>query len=349
FGQTDSTTNGIRVVQASGSPVRADDANSADELLGATVYVNEGTNAGRTYTCSAPGPIDLGTTPLPFTLSGDVSTIVTKTVTGAGLATGGGPISGDPIITVGKATTKTVLDKSVDTQAVTPKAVDAKLESQFGEVFTDERYAKVLWADASGVPIALEHEGTVWARPSSLITDEYWEAAIIDANGVVIMGKPYDSAFMMGPFYDSTAKIDNAAAYVDGSGNAVALTDRVIQLTFGEVVPVAVQIQGTNAVYKMVTGSTVTSVAEDLLANTTLTTGFTKVIYEVYYGQSLSTGGATGAAVTTSAFLPGRVVMPNGGIRPLGTSQDGNYATTPLPRDNIKSWVDAFERTEGNA
>src|SRR4051794_7585517 len=42
--QSTASQNGIYVVQASGAPVRASDADSSAELLNATVYVSEGTS-----------------------------------------------------------------------------------------------------------------------------------------------------------------------------------------------------------------------------------------------------------------------------------------------------------------
>ncbi len=66
-------------------------------------------------------------------------------------------------------------------------------------------------------------------------------------------------------------------------------------------------------------------------------------------GQSLSNGGAAIPAITVTPPLPGRVVMYNGGVRVLGTSQDSSYPTTPVPDLNLLSWVDAVERTDGNA
>jgi hypothetical protein len=55
--QTTQAENGIYVVQASGAPVRASDANTTVELNNATVYVTSGTvNAGREYTQTTANP-----------------------------------------------------------------------------------------------------------------------------------------------------------------------------------------------------------------------------------------------------------------------------------------------------
>jgi hypothetical protein len=81
--QTDQTKNGIFVVQASGAPVRAIDADDDAELPAATLIVLEGTvNAGTQWTCNNP-TVTLGTTNITFvqsnagatTYAGDETTI----------------------------------------------------------------------------------------------------------------------------------------------------------------------------------------------------------------------------------------------------------------------------------
>jgi hypothetical protein len=55
--QSTASENGIYTVNASGAPTRANDANSAAEMLQATVTVQEGTtNADTTWTCSTNAP-----------------------------------------------------------------------------------------------------------------------------------------------------------------------------------------------------------------------------------------------------------------------------------------------------
>jgi lysophospholipase L1-like esterase len=72
--QSTASQNGIYVVAASGTASRSTDADSAAEMVGATVYVREGsTNLGRRYTCNTPSPITLGTTALTFVLAGEDS------------------------------------------------------------------------------------------------------------------------------------------------------------------------------------------------------------------------------------------------------------------------------------
>lgn len=70
--QTDATVNGIYVVQASGAPVRATDADTGAELLGATVFVRVGTvNKGITYTCSNTTAPSVGVDNIVFVLTNE--------------------------------------------------------------------------------------------------------------------------------------------------------------------------------------------------------------------------------------------------------------------------------------
>lgn len=69
--QTTQSENGIYIVAASGAPTRAPDADSAAELVNATVYVSQGTTQADTaYTQTANAPITLGTTALTWTTVG---------------------------------------------------------------------------------------------------------------------------------------------------------------------------------------------------------------------------------------------------------------------------------------
>lgn len=67
--QATASENGIYVVAATGAPTRASDANSAAELRGATVYVEEGTaNADTVWNQTTNATITLGTTNLVWAL-----------------------------------------------------------------------------------------------------------------------------------------------------------------------------------------------------------------------------------------------------------------------------------------
>ncbi len=59
--------NGIYVVNASGAPTRADDANTGAELVNAALYVSEGTvNADTQWVCTTNATITVGSTALVF-------------------------------------------------------------------------------------------------------------------------------------------------------------------------------------------------------------------------------------------------------------------------------------------
>src|SRR5919206_241289 len=77
--------NGLYVVNASGAPTRATDADSAAELFqGWQVFVREGTiNANRVYLHTTPAPITLGSTDLTFAQlgGGGLSEVLANTVT----------------------------------------------------------------------------------------------------------------------------------------------------------------------------------------------------------------------------------------------------------------------------
>lgn len=66
--QTNGAENGIYIVNASGAPTRATDANSSAHMVpGLMVYVREGTINGKgTWKLTTTGTITLGTTPLTF-------------------------------------------------------------------------------------------------------------------------------------------------------------------------------------------------------------------------------------------------------------------------------------------
>jgi hypothetical protein len=68
--QTTQSENGIYIVNATGAPTRASDADLSAELNNATVYVTTGTvNAGREYTQTTPNPV-IGTSSIVWSQKG---------------------------------------------------------------------------------------------------------------------------------------------------------------------------------------------------------------------------------------------------------------------------------------
>ena len=92
--QATASENGIYVVAASGAPTRAANADTADSLLGAAIFVEEGTaNADQAFVCTTDAPITVDTTDLTFvrfTGLGTVTAGAGLTKTGDTLAAGAG-------------------------------------------------------------------------------------------------------------------------------------------------------------------------------------------------------------------------------------------------------------------
>jgi len=65
--QSTQSENGIYIVNSSGAPTRATDADSAAEIYGAAVFVTNGTaNGGKRFVCSTQAPITLDSTGITF-------------------------------------------------------------------------------------------------------------------------------------------------------------------------------------------------------------------------------------------------------------------------------------------
>ena len=78
--------NGIYIVQASGAPVRASDADSFSELVSAAVFVEQGTaNADRMFYCTSDAGGTLGSTAVTFVNFG-----TTTVIAGNGISVSGG-------------------------------------------------------------------------------------------------------------------------------------------------------------------------------------------------------------------------------------------------------------------
>jgi len=81
--------NGIYIVAASGAPARATDADTGAELVGAAVFVEEGSTLADTLWVNQTSPITLGTTALTFAQIG----AGTSYTAGAGISVAGNVIS----------------------------------------------------------------------------------------------------------------------------------------------------------------------------------------------------------------------------------------------------------------
>lgn len=156
--QTTQSENGIYVVQASGAPVRATDADSATELPQATVFVQEGTTLADTaWVLTNNGAIVVGTTALVFaqfggggvytagnglTLSTNTFTVVANT----GIIVNGSGVGADFTILVKKfavsigdgSTTALTVTHSLGTKDVIVAIYD---NSTFDEIIADINHA----------------------------------------------------------------------------------------------------------------------------------------------------------------------------------------------------------------
>lgn len=113
--QTTQSENGIYVVAASGAPTRATDADSAAELVNATVYVSEGTaNADTAWTQTANAPITVGTTALTWAQVGGNSGFTTA---GNGLTSTGTTVD----VVGGTGIIANANDVAIDTAVVVRK------------------------------------------------------------------------------------------------------------------------------------------------------------------------------------------------------------------------------------
>ncbi len=113
--QTTQTENGIYVVAASGAPTRAVDADSAAELVNATVYVSEGTTLADTaWTQTTNAPITVGSSNLVWAQVGGSSGF---TVAGNGLTSSGGTVD----VVGGTGIVANANDVAIDTAVVVRK------------------------------------------------------------------------------------------------------------------------------------------------------------------------------------------------------------------------------------
>jgi len=160
--QADGTENGIYVVEASGAPTRATDADTAAEITASfAVFVEEGTvNADSGYTLTNNGTVTIGTTALVFTQFTGLGQItagngLTKTantldvIAGLGIVSNANDVAIDTAVVVrkyataigdGSATSITVTH-NLNTRDVTVGVYSAT--STYDEVMCDVQHATV--------------------------------------------------------------------------------------------------------------------------------------------------------------------------------------------------------------
>ena len=102
--QAAGAANGVYVTPAAaGTATRAQDADAAAEMQGATFYVREGAAKGQEWRCNTPAPITLGTTALTFVLNDETNTtgLADATVTATSYSNLGGQGDRRTLINVG--------------------------------------------------------------------------------------------------------------------------------------------------------------------------------------------------------------------------------------------------------
>lgn len=129
--QSAPAANGIYVVQASGAPVRATDADSVAELIGAAVLVSAGTaNAGTAWTCNNTDAdlVTLGTDAVTFAQIPGVSVLTVLSTAISDSSTVGRSI----ITAATAAAAMTVLGISADAQSLITSANLAAMKTYLG-------------------------------------------------------------------------------------------------------------------------------------------------------------------------------------------------------------------------
>lgn len=137
--QTNGSENGIYIVNATGAPTRAEDANSsADMTAGVTVFISQGTTQGNSsWSLTTDDPVNLGTTAIEFTQVAGGSLYVA----GAGLA-----LNGSTFDVVAADTSLTVNADSLQV-----RINDASLEVSNGLRVKQGTAGQVYIANATGV------------------------------------------------------------------------------------------------------------------------------------------------------------------------------------------------------
>lgn len=224
---------------------------------------------------------------------------------------------------------------------MTPAAASNRFDQEAGMPLSDEefRYAPVVGPDGNP-PFGIRHDGTVYINPDNAFSDSEWQWAMVDENGVVLLGQRWgETQAVLGPIYGALAD----RSYIEGAApnrRAVVITgSRAVPITFGEVDPVDVAIVGSEAQYHTVSGSVATLLREDLVAAAALATGVTKIVLVLVLGQSLGAGVLSSPALTTTADATSRVVMFSGGIRALGTGQTSVDLNSVLTKDRLLALV----------
>lgn len=236
------------------------------------------------------------------------------------------------------ASTAEAVEGRVAARGLSPSTLSAVLDDALGEVVTHERWARVLAASADGMPlIAIGHDGEVHAATTWPATSAEWRWAECDEDGVILRGLRWgESAIVHGPIYASAGY---SAAIVGASparGAYVLTETQAIRASRLAEDPVDARIDGADIVYRIVAGGAVTTLREDLIAATQLSSGRTSLHHQLVLGQSLGYGSST-TALTVTAGGDGRVMMFVGGVHV------SSIPSAPIEPAQVREWVEAVE------
>lgn len=314
IGQTNQAENGIYVAQASGAPVRATDADAAGEIRSMSFFVSEGTHAGKVFACAEAGVIVVGTTPLPFRLLLDMSSL------NAAIAAKASQAALDALALI-----------------VAGKASQLQVDELFGSGLLDIDYADAFHDGSNNILIGFRHDGTVDVLDTYPLLDDEFRYAVADPSGNVIWGIKHDDTF----YPSNGAVVDD-----DGDTIAFARDGQIIVYRDGVRAPITFSgyqaspsVSGDRVTYLKDTGTAVLRRVEEIRGTTSLDGAVTAVVHYILYGQSLSEGVEGSPSVHTTAVRAGRAVMYNSGVRVRG----GAAANIIVPPENLFALVDLLE------
>ena len=265
--QTSGAENGIYVVQASGAPVRATDADTAAELTASlAVFVEEGTaNADAGWTLTNNGTITVGTTALTFTQFTGLGQITA----GTGLSKSGNTISVDT--TTIQARVANVSDTEIGYLDGVTSAIQTQLDAKLASATAASTYAPIasptFTGTVSGVTKSHVGLGNVdntsdANKPVSTATQT---ALDLKAN---LAGPTFTGTVVL----PSTTSIGNVSAtdlgYVDGVTSAIqtqldakASTASLTNVTNGTTAFTEVNVNSVAKQIAATTGNVVTAAA----------------------------------------------------------------------------------------
>ena len=180
--QTTQSENGIYIVNASGAPTRATDADTGSEIAGAAVFVTNGTtNAGTRWVCNVSGTITLGSTNIVFVSFGGGSSYTA----GNGLSLS----SNDFNVGAGTGITVDATNVNIDT-AVVPRKYTALIGDNSSASIAVTHSLGNQWVMAYVIEVATLSvvECDITLTSSSVTTFSFSVAPATNALRVIIVG-----------------------------------------------------------------------------------------------------------------------------------------------------------------